>query len=172
MSAFESYHSFQGWSNVKTWLMAILKNKVAEFYRKKYRHTGNIPLDHYFDSEGSWKHDDILQDWNEKDDNLLDNSDFNSVMAECMDKLPLKWLIPVKLYYLEEKKRLAYVRKLALRQLIYGKSSNEVVCNFGSAWNLTGLISHDFVSNDKTTYSYIGDALQTSNTAYRTAKCW
>jgi len=46
MSAFESYHSFQGRSNVKTWLMAILKNKVAEFYCKKYRHTGNIPLDH------------------------------------------------------------------------------------------------------------------------------
>lgn len=104
MSAFESYHSFQGRSSVKTWLMAILKNKVAEFYRKKYRQTGNIPLDNYFDSEGSWKHDDVLQDWNEKDDNLLDNSDFNSVMAECMDKLPLKWLIPLKLYYLEEKK--------------------------------------------------------------------
>ncbi|PUV21754.1 sigma-70 family RNA polymerase sigma factor [Sphingobacterium athyrii] len=104
ISAFESYSSFEGRSSVKTWLMAILKNKVAEFYRKKYRHIDNVPLDRYFDQEGSWKNDDILQDWNEKDENLLDNNDFNKVMAECIDKLPLKWLIPVKLYYLEEKK--------------------------------------------------------------------
>ncbi|WP_104384336.1 sigma-70 family RNA polymerase sigma factor [Sphingobacterium sp. HMA12] len=104
ISAFESYYSFEDRSSVKTWLMAILKNKVAEFYRKKYRHPDNVSLDRYFDQEGSWKHDDILQDWNEKDENLLDNNDFNKVMADCLDKLPLKWLIPVKLYYLEEKK--------------------------------------------------------------------
>ncbi|WP_343565388.1 sigma-70 family RNA polymerase sigma factor [Sphingobacterium sp.] len=104
ISAFESYHSFQNRSSVKTWLMAILKNKVAEFYRKKYRQTGKISLDQYFDSDGSWKYDDILQDWDDKDGNLLDNRDFNRVMNECMDKLPVKWLIPVKLYYLEEKK--------------------------------------------------------------------
>ena len=104
ISAFESYHSFQNRSTVKTWLMAILKNKVAEFYRKKYRQTGKISLDQYFDPDGAWKYDDILQDWDDKDGNLLDNSDFNRVMNECMDKLPIKWLILVKLYYLEEKK--------------------------------------------------------------------
>lgn len=85
ISAFESYYSFEGRSSVKTWLMAILKNKVAEFYRKKYRHTENVPLDRYFDQEGSWKHADILQDWNEQDENLLDNNDFNKVMADCID---------------------------------------------------------------------------------------
>lgn len=104
IAAFESYYSFQGKSSVKTWLMAILKNKVAEFYRKKYRQTGNISLEQYFDLEGSWKNNDVLQEWDEKDENLLDNSNFNKIMAECIDKLPLKWLIPVKLYYLQEKK--------------------------------------------------------------------
>ena len=104
VAAFESYEKFKGESEVKTWLTRILKNKVADFYRKKYRNTGQISLDHFFDESGSWKQDDVLKTWNTTEENLLDNKDFKKTLEDCLDKLPPKWLIPVKLYYLEEKK--------------------------------------------------------------------
>ena len=36
ISAFENYEKFQWNSSVKTWLISILKNKISDFYRKKY----------------------------------------------------------------------------------------------------------------------------------------
>jgi RNA polymerase sigma-70 factor (ECF subfamily) len=83
--------------------MRILKNKVADFYRKKYRNTGQISLDYFFDESGFWKGDNILYEWDEGQ-NLLDDREFQVALEECLEDLPLKWKIPVKLYYLEEKK--------------------------------------------------------------------
>ncbi|MEJ5146674.1 sigma-70 family RNA polymerase sigma factor [Sphingobacterium kitahiroshimense] len=103
INAFESYTNFKGNSSPLTWLMRILKNKVADFYRKKYRHNDQISLDYFFDESGSWKSDDILYEWNEEQ-NLLDDKEFHIALEECLEGLPLKWKIPVKLYYLEEKK--------------------------------------------------------------------
>lgn len=102
--AFESYENFKKESNPKTWLMSILKNKVADFYRKKHRGIGQIRLDYFFDEAGSWRQDDVLNDWIEKETSLLNDVEFWDVLGNCFDNLPLKWRIPIKLYYLEEKK--------------------------------------------------------------------
>lgn len=37
IAAFQAYDSFKGQSKPKTWLFSILKNKITDFYRKKYR---------------------------------------------------------------------------------------------------------------------------------------
>jgi RNA polymerase sigma-70 factor (ECF subfamily) len=37
LSAFQSYHKFEGRSEPKTWLFAILNNIVAGHFRKKFR---------------------------------------------------------------------------------------------------------------------------------------
>jgi len=104
VAAFEAYPSFKGDSKPKTWLMRILQNKVADFYRKKYRHTGMISLDHFFDDSGSWKSTDLLEPWEASESNLLDDLAFRAKLDECLTALPPKCLIPVKLYYLESKK--------------------------------------------------------------------
>ncbi|WP_374460180.1 sigma-70 family RNA polymerase sigma factor [Chryseobacterium taeanense] len=106
IAAFSSYDSFKGKSQPLTWLLAILNRKVADFYRKKYRSEPQIYLDHFFDETGSWKSDDVLRDWDvsEKEGELLDDGDFNKTLEECMEDLPLRWKIPMKMYYLEEKK--------------------------------------------------------------------
>lgn len=102
--AFESYESYKKESNPKTWLMGILKNKVADFYRKKYRQDEKISLDDFFDEMGSWRRDDVLNEWSDRESSSLDDSEFSITLRKCLDKLPLKWKIPIKLYYLEEKK--------------------------------------------------------------------
>ncbi|SDI92283.1 RNA polymerase sigma-70 factor, ECF subfamily [Chryseobacterium taeanense] len=106
IAAFSSYDSFEGKSQPLTWLLTILNRKVADFYRKKYRSEPQIYLDHFFDETGSWKSDDVLCDWDvsEKEGELLDDGDFNKTLEECMEDLPLRWKIPMKMYYLEEKK--------------------------------------------------------------------
>lgn len=106
ITAFSSYDSFEGKSTPKTWLNTILNNKVADFYRKKYKSEPQIKLDHFFDETGSWKNDTVLNDWNvsNSETELLDNQDFNKSLEDCIEDLPSRWKIPMKLYYLEEKK--------------------------------------------------------------------
>jgi len=106
LSAFSSYESFEGKSQPLTWLMTILNRKVADFYRKKYKSEPQIRLDHFFDETGSWKNNDVLNDWNvsNKETELLDNNDFNKTLEDCIEDLPSRWMIPVKMYYLQEKK--------------------------------------------------------------------
>ncbi|WP_326982828.1 sigma-70 family RNA polymerase sigma factor [Chryseobacterium sp. MYb264] len=106
IAAFSSYDSFEGKSAPLTWLMTILNRKVADFYRKKYKSEPNINLDHFFDENGSWRNDDVLNNWDasHKETELLDNQDFNKTLEECIEDLPSRWKIPMKMYYLEEKK--------------------------------------------------------------------
>lgn len=106
ISAFSSYESFEGKSRPLTWLMTILNRKVADFYRKKYKSEPNIKLDHFFDEDGAWRNNDILNDWNAGNEQteLLDNKEFNKTLEDCLEDLPSRWKIPMKLYYLEEKK--------------------------------------------------------------------
>ncbi len=106
ISAFSSYESFEGKSQPLTWLMTILNRKVADFYRKKYKSEPQIRLDHFFDETGSWKNDDVLNDWNaeNKGTELLDNKEFNTTLEDCLEELPVRWKLPMKMYYLQEKK--------------------------------------------------------------------
>ncbi|MDH6253030.1 RNA polymerase sigma factor (sigma-70 family) [Chryseobacterium sp. H1D6B] len=107
LSAFSSYDSFEEKSSPQTWLNTILKHKVADFYRKKYKTEPNIRLDHFFDETGSWKNNTVLNDWNISDNpgsQLLDDSNFNKTLEDCIEELPSRWKIPLKMYYLEEKK--------------------------------------------------------------------
>ncbi|MCY1661221.1 MULTISPECIES: RNA polymerase sigma factor [Chryseobacterium] len=106
ISAFSSYESFEGKSQPLTWLMTILNRKVADFYRKKYKSEPKIRLDHFFDETGSWKNDDVLNDWNaeNKGTELLDDTEFTTTLEDCLEELPVRWKLPMKMYYLQEKK--------------------------------------------------------------------
>ncbi|MBT2620260.1 sigma-70 family RNA polymerase sigma factor [Chryseobacterium sp. ISL-6] len=106
LSALSSYDSFEGKSQPLTWLNAILQRKVADFYRKKYKSEPEIKLDHFFDDTGSWKNSDVLNDWNvsNRESELLDDQDFNKTLENCIEELPSRWKIPLKMYYLQEKK--------------------------------------------------------------------
>ncbi|MDR6403555.1 MULTISPECIES: sigma-70 family RNA polymerase sigma factor [Chryseobacterium] len=106
IAAVSSFDSFEGKSQPLTWLMTILNRKVADFYRKKYKSDPQINLDHFFDETGSWKNNNVLNDWDasSKETELLDDKDFNKTLEDCIEDLPSRWKIPMKMYYLEEKK--------------------------------------------------------------------
>lgn len=115
LAAFESISKFEGKSDPKTWLFAILNNKIAEHFRKIYRNPilsenqanpneGESFFDTLFDSNGEWQKEERPKEWQNTEAHLLDDVAFVKVLQACMDKLPANWNAVIQLKYLEEKK--------------------------------------------------------------------
>lgn len=98
LSAYNSYSSFEKKSQPFTWLCSILSHKVADFYRKKYHKNTPIYFSHFFDKKGNWNFDVI------DDDSGLEKDIYVQFLQECIEALPDRWKILVKLYYIQEKK--------------------------------------------------------------------
>lgn len=114
MAAYRSWDNFNNDSTPKTWLYAILKNKLMDYFRKKARdiviaesllvHEDSDPFfDTFFDENGTWKKEARPQPW-DMEEELLDNLDFRKVFYDCIKKLPSVWRNVVNLKYLEENK--------------------------------------------------------------------
>ena len=101
--AYEKNATFRGNSSPLTWLMSILHNKAADWYRKKYKRGVEVNLDSFFDQENFWRDaEGVLADWTFFEQ--MENETFEEYLERCLEKLPERWLILVKLTYLQEKK--------------------------------------------------------------------
>jgi len=106
LAAAEKIDFFKAESSAKTWLFSILNHKIIDFYRKKVNQP--IPIESqtlstFFDEDGSWQETKKPKEWHEEEINLLDDTDFQIILKQCMDALPEKWSTCVKLKYLSEK---------------------------------------------------------------------
>lgn len=109
LAAFQSIHQFEGKSSPKTWLFAILNNKITDYYRKNSRSPAmdisqRKDTSSFFDMDGQWIKEERPAEWPEETEHLLDNAAFNDVLQTCLKKLPDNWYSAVRLKYLEEKK--------------------------------------------------------------------
>lgn len=105
--AVEKMKTFEGKSSPKTWLFSILNHKIIDFYRKKANQivrSSNSPESTLFDADGHWQQSHRPIDWEEEEEHLLDNDEFQAILKRCLDALPEKWSSCVKLKYLSEKK--------------------------------------------------------------------
>lgn len=104
ISAAAAYHTFEKKSTPLTWLQVILKNKIADFYRAKYRNPKTVRMSSFFDQQtGSWIDDSVLNDWTQNYDEIENQNELTDTLGKCIECLPPQWLLTVKLYYLEEK---------------------------------------------------------------------
>ncbi|HXH99486.1 MAG TPA: sigma-70 family RNA polymerase sigma factor [Sphingobacteriaceae bacterium] len=102
LSAYQSYKSYKGESNVKTWLFSILKHKIADYYRLKYKE--NVEFDcinQFFDENSRWRSEYRPTKWGDEKE-LLDDPEFSKALNACFEKLPQKWSSAVRFKYLEE----------------------------------------------------------------------
>jgi RNA polymerase sigma-70 factor (ECF subfamily) len=115
LEAFKSIEKFESKSEPKTWLFAILNNKIAEYFRKKYRQNSihepksdtdnsKILFDNLFDTNGHWIKEQRPEEWDIDQTNLLDDTDFIKTLQSCMGNLPESWSVAMQLKYLENKK--------------------------------------------------------------------
>lgn len=104
ISAFKAKDSFSGASSEKTWLVAILKNKIIDHYRKKdvlrdtqdyLRSTEDDFSKNFFDADnGHWLREAAPTAWAEPADSEVNQAEFTSILQACIQKMPPK-LVPV-----------------------------------------------------------------------------
>ena len=95
LSALQNIESFRGESSQETWLTAILKNKIIDYYRKKkaansvplINEDGTSELDKYFDEEGEWKSSAGPVSWNASGYQILRSKEFLEILQKCLSKL-------------------------------------------------------------------------------------
>lgn len=107
LAASEKIDTFKGKSSPKTWLFSILNYKVIDHYRAKVKQPvklDNQVFSSFFDEDGDWQSQKRPRDWHEEEKHLLDDSDFQAILKNCMDKLPPTWSASINLKYLMKKK--------------------------------------------------------------------
>lgn len=99
LAAYKSYNNFNKKSSPKTWLNAILNNKITDYYRKNAKafinldsiteNTAYSNTEEMFGNDQRWEREIFVQ-W-ENDDHLLDNKEFVAVLKDCINDLPANW---------------------------------------------------------------------------------
>ena len=106
LAALNSFQKFEGKSEPKTWLLSILKNKIADHFRKAYRSNVNntVSFSEFFDGNEDWITNQRPKQWKEDaEQHLLDNHDFKKTLTQCLEKLPANWKASIVLKFMEEK---------------------------------------------------------------------
>jgi RNA polymerase sigma-70 factor (TIGR02943 family) len=101
-SALRGKDSFLGNASEKTWLIAILKRKIIDHYRKKStqnelnifdKNTKDDFMNHFFEKEtrdGHWTEGGAPDGWGKDFETTVEKEEFNSVLSGCLGKLPEK----------------------------------------------------------------------------------
>lgn len=106
LAAAEKLSTFKGDSSPKTWLFTILNNKIIDYYRKKVNQPlkmDNQVLIGVFDEDEGWRPEKQPKEWHSDEGHLLDDVAFQNVLKKCLEALPEKWNLSVKLKYLTGK---------------------------------------------------------------------
>lgn len=97
IGAFKNANSFGGKAALKTWVFAILKNKIADILRKRNRlneaslllqqHEEEEDFHELFNSAGFWHKDERPSEWGNPESAIQDKH-FWRVFEACLDNLP------------------------------------------------------------------------------------
>ena len=109
LAASERINSFKNKSEPKTWLFGILKNKIADHYRKSLRQNKTSlftpeQLSTFFGSDDRWHISTRPVVWAGEPEHLLDVPDFNRIFDGCIENLPKAMHACIRLKFIEEKK--------------------------------------------------------------------
>jgi len=93
VAAVGAYKRFKGQSSVKTWLIAILKRKIVDYYRRSGTRQAHIDegnagedSEHRFDKRGHWR---VEPDaWRSSPVAIYEQKEFMDVLFQCLAKLP------------------------------------------------------------------------------------
>jgi RNA polymerase sigma-70 factor (TIGR02943 family) len=104
VSAIRAKDAFLGQASEKTWLTAILKNKILDHYRRNdvlknasdyLDETEREFSSHFFDrGNGHWHREAAPAAWSEMADRNLHRAEFDAVVRMCISKMPSR-LAPV-----------------------------------------------------------------------------
>ncbi|MBX2900513.1 MAG: sigma-70 family RNA polymerase sigma factor [Cyclobacteriaceae bacterium] len=122
LAAIQQFGNFRHESSALTWLQSILRNKIADHFRKQAQNIvvkPDHPVSEWFDDAGNWLPACKPTIWQQDEENLLDNSEFQQALINCLDELPESWAACMKLRYLEEKKAAEICQELRINPTNY-----------------------------------------------------
>jgi len=111
LAALEKADRFEGKSSERTWLTAILKNKIVDVYRKRssglkpqadINQAENEQHDFFDDDSGHWNSAYSPSPFGIEDHDPLAGKEFNNVLKKCMQKLPALWLSVFTMKHLDD----------------------------------------------------------------------
>ncbi|RKR14048.1 RNA polymerase sigma-70 factor (ECF subfamily) [Maribacter vaceletii] len=90
----KSAKNYKGDAAERTWLIAILKRKVIDHYRKINSKKGKAEVRMNYsansDSEGDWLEEQVADPFSTMNNNLLENEELGEAIQLCISKLPKK----------------------------------------------------------------------------------
>jgi len=89
-----SAKNYKGDAAERTWLIAILKRKVIDYYRKINSNKGKaevrINYNANSDSEGDWLEERVADPFSKSENDPIENEELGLAIQECISKLPKK----------------------------------------------------------------------------------
>ena len=120
LSALKAKGSFKGKSSEKTWLIAILKRKIIDYYRQNTRNIDSnysdnpVPFKTSGRYTGHWIENQAPQEWNIE--NSIENKELLEIIRYCLSQLPPKWSSCFSLKNLEELSNKEICKELAVSE--------------------------------------------------------
>lgn len=94
-SALKAKNDFQGKASERTWLIAILKRKIVDHYRKinSIKGRAEVRMNFYEDGdrEGEWLEERAPTDWSGEIEKKIENQELAVVLEKCIANLPEKY---------------------------------------------------------------------------------
>lgn len=105
LAGLKSSKNFKGEATERTWLIAILKRKMIDYYRKINSKKGKaeVHIDYNDDeSEGDWLEERVSDPYDRTAEDILENEELGLAILECLDTLGEKQAAIFKMKTIEE----------------------------------------------------------------------
>lgn len=89
----KSAKNYKGDAAERTWLIAILKRKVIDYYRKVNSNKGKAEVRINYnsnDSEGDWLEEQVADPFSNMESSTIENEELGLAIQDCISKLPKK----------------------------------------------------------------------------------
>ena len=94
LAGLKSAKNYKGDAAERTWLIAILKRKVIDHYRKINSNKGKAEVRMSYssssDSEGDWLEERVADPFSTSENSVIENEELGSAIHSCISKLPKK----------------------------------------------------------------------------------
>ena len=94
LAGLKSAKNYQGTATERTWLIAILKRKVIDYYRKINSRKGKaeVRINYSSDaeSEGDWLEEQVADPASILENDFIENEELGVAIQDCISKLPEK----------------------------------------------------------------------------------
>ncbi|MGV6829862.1 MAG: sigma-70 family RNA polymerase sigma factor [Flavobacteriales bacterium] len=93
LAGLKSKDNFKGEASERTWLIAILKRKIIDLYRKNNSNKGKAEVRMNYnteDSEGDWLEERVSDPFDKTAEDTLENEELGFTILQCLDTLDTK----------------------------------------------------------------------------------